>query len=124
MSFAGAAVDRDLDQCCQADRAGDCVVAVESVDVQEVVRGLRALDLHGRGQSGHVDRTGVGRDRDRVVAAGAVDRRRVDRSVGGEVEHDVLDVGCGQVVHDGVVAAAERVEVDRSTPAVSIVMAP
>ena len=82
-----AAVDRDLDQGCQAGRARDRVVAGEPVDVQDVVRSLRVLDLHGRGQSGHVDGTRVGCDRDRVVAAGAVDRGRVDRRVVGEVEH-------------------------------------
>ena len=82
------------------------------VDLQEVVRGLRALDLHGRRQPRNVHRTRVRRDVDRVVAAGAVDRRRVDRSVGGEIEHDVLDVGRGQVVHDRVVDAAERAEID------------
>ncbi len=115
----GAAVDRDLDQGCEPDRAGDRVVAVEPFDVQEVVRRLRVLDLHGRGQPGHVDRTCVGRDRDRVVAGGAVDGDRVGRAVAGsaadrrlEVELDVLDVGRGQVVHDRVVDAAERADID------------
>ena len=76
------------------------------------------LDLHGRGQPGHVDRTRVGRDRDRVVAGRAVDRGRVDapspvrRRSRLEVELDVLDVGRGQVVHDRVVDPAERAKID------------
>ena len=63
------------------------------------------LDLHGRGQSGHVHRTAVGRDRKRVVPARAVDRGRVGRDVAGsaadrrlEVELDVPHVGRGQAV--------------------------
>ena len=110
---SGAAVHPDLDQGREPDAAVDRVVAAEPVDVQEVVRRLRALDLHGRGQTGHVDRTGVRGDRIEslppvplivVVSTAAVTAARS--------RIDVPDVGRGQVVHDRVVDAAESAEID------------
>ena len=107
---------------------GDGVVAADTQD-EELVGRLLMLDRDLCVEAGHGDAGRVAGCGDRIVqgSAGhddavglAVTRDAAERAR--EVDVEVLDVGAAEVVDRDRVGAAERVEVDLSTPCVSIVM--
>ena len=109
----GAAVRGELDRARGEARGVDRVVAVGRVDRERVVGGLGVRDVHRRCEAGHAGRTVAAGDRDRVLAVGAVDDHLVRLAVGGsEVDVQLVDLRCGQVVRGDRVGAAERVDVD------------
>ena len=114
----GAAVDPELDQGREPDCAGDRVVAVEPVHVQEVVRRLRAArssrprparSRRPHPRCGAILIVSLPAVPLTVRLSSAPSPPAADRA---EVELDVLDVGRGQVVHDRVVDPAERAKID------------
>src|SRR5262245_15490115 len=116
---AVAAVRRELDRVGRQAGCVHHVVTGQGIDLQLIVGGLGAGDVHLRRQALDGNAAGVAADHDHVVAAGALDGDGVGGAVAGaaaggagQVEVDLGDVGAGQVVYGDGIGAAQGLEVD------------
>ena len=113
------AVEGELDRRGGQIRCRDRVVTAEAVDDERVGGSLRVGDPCERGQAGRGRTTVLARDRHSLAGGTAVERDHVRRPITGaaterrrQIDVEVDDVRCGEVVHDRVVRTAEGPQVD------------
>src|SRR5262249_8102358 len=110
-----AAVDIDRSWTGDPDAAGDRVVAAERVQLQRIVGGLAAFDLHLGGEPGDEHLACVRAEVDVVGVRGPVRDNRVGCSVPAaagaprQVDVGLLEFGSAEIVDADRVRATERV---------------